>query len=254
LKKNLAWILGGVCGFFSVASLASPFPLAQFYPTPVGILYPGFSVAGGVNPAALPTAGEGSALQLGFSGADGEENQAFGGLTHSNTRVGMGVGYQANLVNSGVVHNAFAGLGAKFQVLSLGIALRDYDLSAGISPSVDAGLIVKLKGVEVGFVFYQLETQARMAIGIGTRQEGSYALEANVLLPPFSYLDSNYLLTVSAQLEVKKVTAYFRTSYYTASQYLSHTLGLGVRVSKSVHLGLQYSTPRRIGGAITVHF
>lgn len=241
------------CSLAGAESVHSTFPVARFYPDPVGLLYPGFNVAAGVNPAALPAAGKGTALQAGFSPAPaGAESQIFGAVAHSNTRFGIGAGYQGDMHASGTVHNAFVGMGASFQNLSVGFALRDYGLSSGITPSVDAGLNITLKMVDVGFVFYGLDSHPRMGIGIGSRQSRRFALEGNVLLPPFSAFTGGYLLTVSAQLAVEKVTAYFRTSYDTAAQALSHTLGLGWWASENLHLAIQYSTPSRIGTAVTV--
>jgi hypothetical protein len=236
-------------------NIQNAWPVAKFYPETVGLLYPGFSVAAGVNPAAIPSAGSGTAIQIGFSPAPpGQEHRAFGSATHRTSNFGYGIGYQADLVGGTLVHNGFVGIGANFGKFNVGLGLRDYNLSSGISPSVDAGVTIELKVVDVGLVFYNLENTPRLGAAIGTRSGQSFNVEANVLLPPFNNLGAGYLATVSAQLAVQVVNAYFRTSYDTGLRTLSHTLGLGVWVYKKAHLAVQYSTPNRLGTAVTVSF
>ncbi len=231
-------------------------PITQFFPQPVGLVYPGFNVAAGVNPAAIPSSGSGTAIQAGFSPAPsaGEAHRLFGSVAHKTSNFGYGAGYQGELQNGTLVHNAFVGVGANFGKFNVGLGLRDYNLSAGFSPAVDVGLTIELKIIDFGLVFYHLETSPRIGVGIGTRSGSSFNLEANLLLPPLNNLGSSYLATVSAQFAIQRITAYLRTTYDTGFRSLSHSIGLGGWVTKQAHLGAQYSTPNRIESALTVSF
>jgi hypothetical protein len=258
MTRFIKWVfILTVCSIArSETGIDSISPITQFYPQPIGLLYPGFNVAAGVNPAAIPSSGNGTAIQAGFSPAPsgGEAHRLFGSVAHKTSNFGFGAGYQGELLNGTLVHNAFVGLGANFGKFNVGLGLRDYNLRTGISPAVDVGLTIELKIIDFGVVFYSLETSPRIGVGIGTRSGSSFNLEANILLPPLNNLGSSYLATVSAQFAIQRITAYLRTTYDTGFRTLSHSVGLGGWVMKQAHLGAQYSTPNRIESALTVTF
>jgi hypothetical protein len=231
------------------------FPIAKFYPEPVGILYPGMNVAGGVNPAALPMSPAGSAVQLGYSPAPtGNPSQFFWSVAHSSNKFGFSIGYQGNSMSGTTSHNGFIGMGGMVGKIAMGLSLRGYNLNAGVNPSVDYGLITQLKNLDLAVVFYDLQGIVRMGAAVGTRTGGKLNLEGNILLPPFSNMSLGYLFTVSAQLTLMPVVVYFRTSYNTYTLDFSHSLGLGAWVAKMCNVSLQYSTPSRVGGAVTIVF
>lgn len=232
-------------------SVENAFPIMRFHPETVGLLYPGFNVAGGVNPAALPSAGRGTAIQAGFSPGGSDDSRVFTSVAHSADNLGVSGGYQGRIFGGAMAHDAFLGVGGTFGNFGLGLGLRESDLAGGMNPSVDAGILVELKVVDFGLVFYDLNGSPRLGIGVGSRSGGSFALEGNVLLPHFNNLGGGYLITASAQLSLQIVRVLFRTSYDTGWNDFSHTVGLGAWVTPQVMIGLQYSTPRRISGAVT---
>ncbi len=235
-------------------AIDNAFPVMRFHPETVGLVYPGFNVAAGVNPAALPSAGRGSAIQLGFSPGGSDGDRLFASVAHAKDNLGIGAGYQGRMGGGAMQNDAFLGVAGTFGNFSAGLALREYDLSGGINPSVDAGILVELKVVDVGLVFYDLNGASRLGIGVGSRGGGRFNIEGNVLLPHFNNLGGGYLFTLSAQMAVGIVGVHFRTSYDTAWNDFSHTVGLGAWVSPQVQLALQYSTPRRVSGAVTYSF
>ncbi len=236
-------------------ALDNNFPISKFYPEPVGILYPGLSVAGGVNPAALPMAPAGSAVQLGYSPAPtANPSQLFWSVAHSSNKFGFSLGYQGNSLGGNTTHNGFIGMGGMVGKIAMGLSLRGYNLNAGVNPSLDYGLVTQLKNLDIAVVFYDINNVVRMGAAVGTRTGSKLNVEGNILLPPFSNMSLGYLFTVSAQLTLMPVVIYFRTSYNTYTLDFSHSLGIGAWVAKMCNLSLQYSTPSRVGGAVTITF
>lgn len=231
-------------------SVENAFPIMRFHPETVNLVYPGFNVAAGVNPAALPSAGRGTAIQAGFSPGGSDESRAFASVAHAADSLGVNAGYQGR-INGGMAHDAFLGVGGTFGNFSLGLALREFDISGGFNPSLDAGMVVELKVVDFGLVFYDLNGSPRLGIGVGSRSGGSFTIEGNVLLPHFNNLGGGYLITAAAQIAVQIVRVHFRTSYDTGWNDFSHTVGLGAWVTPQVLIGMQYSTPRRVSAAVT---
>ncbi len=230
------------------------FPIARFYPETSGILYPGINSAAGINPAALPQSSDATSVQLGFSPAPSqwEDHRAFGSVATSNGKLGFGMGYEGNILNSALTHNAFAGIGYKIQSVSLGVGVREYNLATGLQPSADVGFKAHLKVIDIGFVFLNLQGTAQAAVALGAQSYDQFNVEATVLLPPFSNLAGNYLLSVSAQLAVKMVSFYFRGSYHTQWNAFEYSVGAGFWLGKTLHLAAQVTSPNRIGTALTV--
>lgn len=255
--KKQRWTALGFCLAVAVPAnaLDNNFPIAKFYPEPIAILYPGMSVAAGVNAASLAFMPSATAMQVGLSpGQQGDEARFFTSVAHTGNKFGAGLGWEGLNYASGMSHNGFIGVGRSFGKFGIGLALREYDMNNGFTPSLDFSLVTQIKSVDVGFVFYNMEGVVRMAGAVGTRSGSKYNLEASVLLPPFSNLAAGYVVTFSAQIAVQPLGIHFRTSYDTFTTAFSHTLGLAFKVRKSVTLAMQFSTPRRVGGAVTVTF
>jgi len=242
------------------SSSVLPLPTATVFPNAVGILFPGFNVAAGVNPAALPLAGKVVAVQAGFTPPlqAGDPNAIFGGLAVAKKGLGVGLGYLRGQSSSEITQGVFGGVGFSFENVSFGLGLRDSNVSGGFSPNVDIGFIVgnqkSGKGVSFGGVFYNLDSLAQLALGIGYGSVKKYSIEATVLIPPFDFLDSGYVFTASANLRAELLGIYFRTSYATISDHFSHTIGLAAWVSEQFNLFAQFTTTRTLTLGATVVF
>ncbi|MBY0370896.1 hypothetical protein K2X33_09435 [bacterium] len=226
-------------------AIKNTFPVASIAPDTVGILYPGFSVAAGVNGAALPKAGRGTAFQLGYSPAiqGWQSHGAFGSVAHAKGSFGIGAGYQGSLAQDGTLTNgAFAGMGYNVDNFSFGFFLHEDNFAFGISPEINAGLTVELPIVDFGIVFHGLNQSPSAILALGTRSGSRMNVELNVETPSFYNLGGRYIITLSAQLDAGILGFYFRTSYYTDWNGLYHTVGLGGWAWDAVNLSAQYNT------------
>lgn len=237
----------------------TPLPTAFPFPNAVnGIIFPGFNLAGGVNPAALPLAGKAGSLQLAYGPAlrQGDNNHAFGGLAIAKKGIGIGLGYHRNDGPYGMSQGVFGGAGFSIDQVAFGVGVRDTYLQGGFHPNVDIGILVgdqkTTRSVSFGGVFYNLDNLPQMAIGIGYGSVKKYTLEANVLLPPFDYMDNGYFFTVAASLRAEFLGLYFRTSYGTSYSNFSHTVGLMAWVAERFSLFAQFITSRTLSAGFNV--
>lgn len=239
-------------------AIKNAFPVATIYPSSVGILYPGFSVAAGVNGAAIPKAARGTAVQVGYAPPlrSWQSHGLFGSVAHAKGSFGVGAGYTGAIDGTGAfTHGAFAGAGYNIDTFSFGMSVREDNLAAGISPEIDAGLIAETKFFDLGLAFYRLNYSPNMAIAIGTRSGSRMNLELNVLMPPFyDMAGGDYQITLSAQLDVGLIGVYFRTTFHTSWRGLTHTVGLGGWVGEAVNLTAQYGTSDQATAALTFVF
>lgn len=245
-------------GFAKAGKIMSPFPSARMYPQPVGILFPGFNVAPGVNAAALPTSGKGTAAQAAYGPPirSGDPMQFFGSLSTASKDLGIGFGYMGSKASGqNVVSGAFGGFGYVFDSISLGLGVRDLNLADGFRPDVDIGFIMGTKGeLTFGVVAYHINENAQICVGVGTGGKKKFNIEANVTLPPLHTNYQPYILTVSASLTPGIVGVHFRSSYYTRIETFTHTIAGGVWLGEQVLLTAQYSTDREVLGSATVMF
>jgi len=253
------WFWAGLAMGAVGGSTISPLPTDQIFPTPVGILFPGFNVAAGVNPAALPLAGKMTSVQASYtpSLASGDASSMFGGLAAAKKGLGVGIGTQRVETSGGSVQGIFGGAAFSFDTVSIGLGLRDGNLSGGYNPNVDIGFIVgdqkSGRSLSFGGVLYNLDRYPQLAIGIGYGNVKRYCLEANLLMPPFEQLSTSYyIISLSATLRAEFLLLYFRSSYQTRFLNFSHTLGVGFQVLEHLNLFAQYSPDRTVSAGLNV--
>lgn len=231
----------------------NPLPSAMIFPSPVGILFPGFNVAAGVNPAALPLPGKANSVQLAYTPSlrRGDDSSVFAGAAIAKKGLGVGLGYQRTQTSSTKIQGIFGGVGFAMDSMSFGLGLRDSQVDGGFSPNVDIGFIVgnqkNGKGVSFGGVFYNLDHYPQMALGIGYGNVKRYNLEANILMPPFDYLGTGYyIFTLSATLRAEFLSLYFRSSYPTRTDNFTHTLGIAAQVMQNLNVFAQFTPSRTL--------
>ncbi len=236
----------------------SPLPTAHIYPIPVGILFPGFNVAAGVNAAALPLMGKGTSVQGAYLPAlsSGDPNGYFGSVAMASKTFGFGIGLLGSKSGSTTTNSLFTGAGFHTDNVAFGLGLRDPNVHGGFNPEVDAGVIVGGdKGLTFGFNLYHLQASPRLAAGLGFIQGRKYNLEANVLLPSFSNFNKDYVITASASIFADDVIGFnFCESYYTINNTFLHTIGVLVWVSQHVNLIAQFTSQRTLAAGLSVVF
>jgi hypothetical protein len=233
-------------------------PAGRIFPDPGGILYPGFSVAAGVNPAAIPLMGKGTAIQTAVTPSlqSGDPNELFASATTAKGSFGMGVGYEGSLMNGQVTNGAFGGIGYNFDPLSVGVAVRDPNVSQSGTAAADIGFEYETKNeITLGAVLYNVNQNTQADIGIGTKSGKKYNLEANLLLPPFNSLSNGgYLATVAASVVPGAIGFHFSTSYDTGAKDLYYTVAAAAFIGDNFNVILQYATNRQATAALTVVF
>jgi hypothetical protein len=232
----------------SRGSKPSVFELGSVYPDDGGVLFPSLAMAAALNPAALGNANKARVIQLAYGPPlrGGEAHRYTAAFATAKRSFGFGVGLDGAAYPGGVFQNGvFTGVGFNMERVSLGLSLRESDLSNGISPELDVGLIFgKGTGVHFGFALHGLERSPQADLGIGYSSGRRYNLELDVRLPAFSSLGTGfYRFSLGANLFLDPLTLLFRTSYTTGINTLSHTIGLGVWLNQRFNLGIQYSTP-----------
>jgi len=232
-------------------------------PVPAGILYPMFNQAAIVNPAALPKE-KATSVQALFSpgSTDGAANNYEGTVATSTKKLGLGLGYLGSQSTSQTTHSAFAGVGAKWNNISVGMSVQDPDVSSGgFQPNLGVGMIASLKEFDIGAVMYDLNESARGGLGVGFANK-RYALEGYILLPPFSTLDNStapFLLGVGAGIYGQVVAVSFGATYALSQQnfggdslqfFIAGVAWLG----NSFNLFARFDSPETFTGGITLVF
>jgi hypothetical protein len=248
-------------GFAREIQMMDSLPAGMIYPVPVGILFPGFNIAAGVNPAALPTAAQNTtAMQTMYSPPlqNGQTDSVFSSIASSNGTSAAGAGliatYDPN--NRAIGGEAFGGAGFKFDKVSLGIAVRDENVTSSQSPDVDLGFLFRSdkSGPCAGFVLYHTNTSAQLDFGLGFHKEHSYAFEVNFLLPQFNQwgLSSfNYTTVFSATIYSGIFGFYFRS--VSSSQSFA-TLGILAQLSQKLSLIVEWTNPSILNTGFTINF
>lgn len=225
-------------------------PTARIAPAPVGLVFPGFNVAAGVNPAALATMESATAFQAAVTPPlqSGDPFGLFGSIASSIKSFGIGLGVDHYSGGGASSTGLFAGGGVQFRSLSFGFGLRDNDIGSSFSPGIDLGLLIgrQKAGLSGGAVFYDVNHAAQLGVGLGYDMDKKLLVEGNVVFPPFNGSGGGYTLTGSATIYVSDVGLYFRSSYFTAPKTTSHTLGLLAWITRSVNLIFQFTTDRTI--------
>jgi hypothetical protein len=236
------------------ARVISHFPIARFHPSPAPIIAPAFHMAGGINPAAIPTTGSNTAIGAAYrAGINAASDLATLSIASSKRRFAWGATYLADF--TGAEHGGFVAAGAKFKAFSVGLGVRDTTLNSGFNPNVDVGFVFSPKGFDIGLVGYDLDSSPRVAFGVGTNSGSRLNLEANVLLPSMNNLDGNYTISIFAQMRVKKILMlFFGSSYQTLFSNFIHILGVGVDVAKSLAFTIQYTNEETATAGVTISF
>jgi len=229
-------------------------PTAQAFPTTGGILFPGLDVAAGVNSAALPLLGKATAFQVAVSPPlqTGDPLGGFAGLATSNKKFGLGAGYLGSKnPGSSITHGIFVGGGYDLDPVALGVQIRDLNIQSGVNPGVDLGMILGSgHGTEFGVVLYDVNTSARMDLGVGFADK-RYNVEANLLLPRFSNFNSDYVLTAAATVNASIFAMYFRVSYFTQPNFWEETFGGLAWISPKWNVLVQLTTSRTLTAGLT---
>lgn len=237
-----------------MGNLPNPLPAGDIYPTPVGILFPGFNVAAGVNAATLASGKRQTAAQVTGAPAlrSGDSTTYLASLATSSNKLGWSIGY---LGSSGttMTHGIFAGVGFYLNPVSFGVGLRDTDImSSGFdfSPNVDVGTKIEIgKDFAIGGVVYGLDGTMGASVGFGYGRKKKENIELNVLLPSLSGTD--IAATFAATVYTGRFGTTFRTTYYITTQAFSHTLGGLIWFTSNVNLLVQLTSPSSLSAGLT---
>jgi hypothetical protein len=243
---------GGQTNTFS----GNAIPTGQIYPNPVGILFPGFNVAAGVNPAALATGKKNTAFQISGSPAlqGGDATNYMASIATSSQSLGWSLGYNGSSSGGALTHSLFSGVGFNIGAASLGLGLRG-PVSGGFDPKVDFALVGQLSQVvSIGAVTYDLNGTPQTAIGLGLSHKKKDNIELDVLLPSWSNFSGTYVVTFSATVYSGVFGTTFRTSYDTQAKSVSATLGGLVWLFNNMNFIVQLNTPRTLTAALTYVF
>ncbi len=238
--------------------LGNAMPIGIIYPTPVGILFPGFNIAAGVNAAALPNGKKGTAMEVAAAPAlkSGDSNSGMASIATSSQNIGWSLGYTNTTTNGDMTHGLFSGVGFKLNNLQLGMALRG-NINNGFNPNVDAGMILHVsQDWVVGAVAYNLNNTPQAALGVGIGHPRKDNVEINVLTPAYgsSAVPATYLATFSATVYTGAFGTLFRTTYDTTGHDFTATLGALVWLGQDVNAGIELTTPRTLTFGITYVF
>lgn len=251
--QNKTRLLSFLLFFFASSPLLAENPLAYSLPGGImgpastGLLFPGFNVAGTINPAAL-TSERATALQVAFSPgiSAGSTSSAYGSVATSNKKLAMSAGYSgANIGGPTLSHSAFAALGFKFGDVAFGLDVHNQNFSPTAN-FVDIGFQYNAEGnIVIGGSFYSLNSAAQLGLGIGYKAGRRYHLEANLILPPFNSFGAGYILLVGAGMNVSLFDVYFSVGYYLnpgAYSTFYYLFGTAIWLGKSVNLFVQYAS------------
>ncbi len=238
--------------------LGNALPMGLIYPTPVGILFPGFNIAAGVNAAALPNGKKGTAFEAAVAPSlqSGDSTTSMASIATSSQNIGWSLGYTNTMGSGAMAHGLFSGVGFKLGGVQLGMGLRGV-LSNGFSPSVDAGMLFHLSQDWVfGAVGYGLDSSPQVAIGLGVGHARKDNVELNLLMPAFgsSSVTKTYLATFSATVYAGAFGTIFRSTYDTTAKSFSETLGAMIWVGQDLNFALELTTPRTLTVAFTYVF
>lgn len=234
-------------------------PIGTIFPTPTGIVFPGFNIAAGVNPAALPRLLPTTSVELSYSPSPGvdQTHDYFASFAKANKQIGFGAGYLGSMGTT-PTQGAFAGLGFRTQTVGLGIDLRNNNIGNDSLHS-DLGLLADYgKDFEFGLVLHGLDSSPRMDVGLGFGRDKNYTFEINLLFPAFNEIfggaGSNYVVTVASNVNISFFGFSFKSSYSTATSEVTQTVSALVWIGKTLGLTLQYSSPNRSYFGILLNF
>jgi hypothetical protein len=235
-------------------NLGNPLPIGLIAPSPVGIVYPSFNSAAGVNPAALALGKKLTSLQL--AGAPslqaGDSTTYLASLATTTKNTGWSLGYDGTSGSGSMTHGIFAGVGFKLDPVSLGLGLRG-TISSGFNPNVDAGLRFAVsQNVTVAAVARSLDSTLQAGGGIGINNGKNNNVEISYMMPATT--GGSALVTFGATVYTGNFGAIFQSSYYLSSKTFTHTLGALYWLASNFNLTAQLTTPRTMNLGITYTF
>ncbi len=250
-------------GLLSVASYGenhhfmAGLPIHDVFPVPSGIIFPSLFTAAGVNPAALPQDKPVSGLSAAFSPSpSGGENQYSLGVASASRNFGWGINYEG-IYNHSPTHGIDAGVGFRTTSASLGVAIRDSNVTSG-SPQVDIGFLTDASNeVSIGLVLYKIDASPQLDVGVGFGRGKNYSFELNLLLPGISSLfkaGSNYTFTAATTVYVSIFGLSFKSSYQTFTSQVFQSVSILMYLSNKFSINLQYDSPNRTFYGITLLF
>jgi hypothetical protein len=223
-------------------------------PTPVGILFPGFNIAGAVDPAALASGPAITSIQV--AGApplsSGDPGSYFTSLSTNAKNIGWSVGYDGSIDGPTTVHHLFSGVGFDLGPVAFGIGLEG-PIRGGFNPRADGGIIFHLSDiVHFGLSAFNVNNSVQTTIGIGLTHKKQDSVEFDVTLPPFNLPNGGYIGTFSATIYMGQYFGTnFRTSIHTETKDFDATLGGLVWILPSVNFALEITSPRQLTTAFT---
>lgn len=216
---------------------------------PGGIAFPAIYHAAGVNAASL-TSQKGYVVEAGY-GPEGDPwtvDRAEAAFVASQKSFGLGVQY-LGLHDSGGnwTHGGAIGAAARLDPVSLGVGLRDSNVSAGAEPAVDLAIDFQPEGggqgVHAGGILYEVNGGPYLGVYLGMIKEKQHFLEASIVTPRFGR-SGDYQFGVAAGVHAGIFGVSFFSRYYTSSRTFAHTLGAGIWIMEFWNVGIQFDTPR----------
>jgi hypothetical protein len=210
--------------------IANPLPVGLIGASPVGLIFPGFNIAGSVNPAALPSdRATGIALAVTPEGSAGT-TRGFGSIATTDKKIGIGAGYLGTYTPTSsasnlLTHAAFAGLGFRMDSVQLGASVRNRALqTSGYPTEVDFGFLYTNDSVTFGGVAYAANTNLQPGFGIGYKRGKTSHIEANILMPVGS---SATTLLVAGAMSIPAFDIFFSLRYLLGNYASSGSAAFG---------------------------
>lgn len=252
--KGLRSTILGFCFFHAALTLggerfSAALPTHTIFPTTTGIIFPSLLSAAGINPAALPQRGApATAFGVNYSPPPGgQQHEYSASFATANKQYGLGLGTLGGAGDT-ASNAVFAGAGFRSESTSLGLAIRDDNLSDGFTPQTDIGVIAAGSELSYGLVLYHLESAPQLDFGLGFGKDKSYNFELNVLMPPFGSMftpGSAFTFTAATTVYVGIFGISFVSSYVTNPAQVSQGVSALVWIFKNFGLTIQYRSPNR---------
>jgi len=220
---------------------------------PAGFLFPNFSTAGLVNPAAMALDWR-TEIALRYSpplNANSSQNY-LGSLGYSNDVWAFNAGYTGSYQNKAALHGAFGSASIHLWKLAFGIAARKPEVNSADPIEADLSAVLKLtRKLRLGGSLYNLAGEKQVALGAGIGFPQKWTFAADVLFPfkpKGKSLADQWAATVAG-------SKYFETFGYSLGlKYSRQQDGFNnegnisaygawaQRLGRSLNLNLQYQT------------
>jgi hypothetical protein len=235
-------------------------PDALIFPNHVGILFPAFTTAAGIDAAALPYSGKSTDVNVAYgpSIASGDATNYFGGVASGTDRFGFGLGYAGSQTGGALTNGGFAGAGVDLKTVSLGMGLRDPAITGSFMPDVDLSILYGgKKGFTAGVVAYDVGNTKQFDVGIGYAMEKEFNIEVNCLLPQLSSIGqsgADYIFLLSLGSNPGIFAFNLTTSYDMLLNTFTATVGAGVWLTKHINILAQITSPTTVNVGVNYQF